>query len=136
MMASDYLNNPAQWQSLISDGWFQTSDIGELVDGKLKVLGRADDVINSGGEKISLTAVELLFNSHFPNQPVIAFGLPDEEWGERLCLGVTTNLTLAQAQQKLNGKNSPKEIYIFDEIPRGALGKLDRAAAKRLALGK
>jgi acyl-coenzyme A synthetase/AMP-(fatty) acid ligase len=49
---------------------------------------------------------------------------------------VTTNLTLAQAQQKLNGRNSPKEIYIFDEIPRGALGKLDRAAAKRLALGK
>lgn len=136
MMASDYLNNPAQWQSLISDGWFQTSDIGELVDGKLKVLGRADDVINSGGEKISLTAVELLFNSYFPNQPVIAFGLPDEEWGERLCLGVTSNLTLAQAQQKLNGKNSPKEIYIFNEIPRGALGKLDRAAAKKLALGK
>jgi O-succinylbenzoic acid--CoA ligase len=63
MMASNYLNNPALWQSLTPDGWFQTSDLGELVNGKLNVLGRADDVINSGGEKISLTAVESLFNS-------------------------------------------------------------------------
>jgi O-succinylbenzoic acid--CoA ligase len=134
-MASNYLNNPALWQSLTSDGWFQTSDLGELINGKLNVLGRADDVINSGGEKISLTAVESLFNTHFPNQAVIAFGLADQEWGERLCIGVTTTLTLAQVQQKMSGKNSPKEIYIFNEIPRSALGKLDRAAAKKLALG-
>jgi o-succinylbenzoate---CoA ligase len=136
MMASNYLNNPALWQSLTADGWFQTSDIGELIDGKLKVVGRADDVINSGGEKISLVNIERLFNSYFPNQDVIAFGLPDAEWGERLCLGVTANISLADAQQKLTGINSPKEIYIFKELPKSVLGKVDRKAAIRLALGK
>lgn len=136
MMASNYLNNPELWQSLTADGWFQTSDIGEFTDGKLKVLGRADDVINSGGEKISLISIENLFNTHFPDQEVIAFGLPDAEWGERLCLAVTTNLSLAQIQQKLIGVNSPKEIYIFKQIPKSVLGKVDRQAAIKLALGK
>jgi O-succinylbenzoic acid--CoA ligase len=136
MTASNYLNNPELWQSLTADGWFQTSDIGEFTDGKLKVLGRADDVINSGGEKISLISIENLFNAHFPDQEVIAFGLPDAEWGERLCLAVTTNLSLAQIQQKLIGVNSPKEIYIFKQIPKSVLGKVDRLAAIKLALGK
>jgi O-succinylbenzoic acid--CoA ligase len=136
MMASNYLNNPELWQSLMADGWFQTSDIGEFTDGKLKVLGRADDVINSGGEKISLISIENLFSTHFPDQEVVAFGLPDDEWGERLCLAVTTNLSLAQIQQKLTGVNSPKEIYIFKQIPKSVLGKVDRQAAIKLALGK
>lgn len=135
MMASNYLNNPTLWQSVTSDGWFQTSDIGEFLDGKFNILGRVDDVINSGGEKIPLITIEKLFNSHFPNQQVIAFGLPDAEWGERLCLGVTTNISLQDVQQKLTGINSPKEIFIFKQIPKSVLGKLDRKSAVKLALG-
>jgi hypothetical protein len=53
-----------------------------------------------------------------------------------LCLAVTTNLSLAQIQQKLIGVNSPKEIYIFKQIPKSVLGKVDRLAAIKLALGK
>ena len=136
MMATTYLNDALSWQNLTADGWFQTSDIGEFTDGKLKVLGRADDVINSGGEKISLTAIEDLFQKHFANTEVIAFGIADEEWGEKLCIGLTTNLSLSDVQAKLIGINSPKEIFVFNQIPRTTLGKVDRKAAIKLALGK
>lgn len=135
MMASNYLNNPTLWQSVTSDGWFQSSDIGEFLDGRFNFLGRVDDVINSGGEKIPLITIEKLFNYHFPNQQVIAFGLPDAEWGERLCLGVTNKISLQDVQQKLTGINSPKEIFIFKQIPKSVLGKLDRKSAVKLALG-
>ena len=135
MMASNYLNDPAGWNSLTNDGWFQTSDLGDLVDGKLKVAGRMDDVIKSGGEKISLADIEDKFQINFPGLEVVAFGLADAEWGEKLCLGITTNLSLSDVQGKLTGINSPKEIFVLNQIPRTALGKVDRKAAAKLAMG-
>lgn len=136
MMASDYLNDQSGWNSLTSDGWFQTSDLGEYVDGKLKILGRADCVIKSGGEKISLSEIEEKFRKQFPGIEVVAFGVADAEWGEKLCLGVTTQISLIEVQSKLTGIFSPKEIYFLSQLPRTALGKVDRKAAARLAIGK
>ena len=134
MMASDYLNDQAGWRALTNDDWFQTSDLGEFSDGKLKILGRADDVIKSGGEKISLIDIEERFQRFFPGIVVVAFGLADAEWGEKLCLGVTTNISLADVQSKLSGINSPKEIFVLQQIPRTALGKVDRRAIAKLAM--
>jgi acyl-coenzyme A synthetase/AMP-(fatty) acid ligase len=88
-------------------------------------LARADDVIKSGGEKISLIDIEENFKS-FAGVEVVAFGMTDAEWGEKLCLGVTTNLSLPEVQAKLTGINSPKEIFVLQQIPRTALGKVDR----------
>lgn len=135
MMASNYLNDQAGWNSLTSDGWFQTSDLGEFIDGKLKIHGRSDDVIKSGGEKISLTEIEDRFQKFFPGIDVVAFGVPDAEWGEKLCLGVTTNLSLTEVQAKFTGINSPKEIFVLEQIPRSSLGKVDRKALTKLAIG-
>ncbi len=135
MMAQSYLNDSTNWNALTSDGWFQTSDLGELIDGKLKILGRADDVIKSGGEKISLVDIEERFQKHFPGIEVIAFGIKDAEWGEKLCLGVTSNLSLSDVQGKLTGIYSPKEIFIMKQIPRTSLGKVDRKAAIKIAMG-
>lgn len=136
MMAQNYLNDPSNWDSLTTDGWFQSSDIGEFIDGKLRVLGRADDVIKSGGEKISLIEVEDRFQKHFPDIEVIAFAMTDEEWGEKLCLGVTTKISLDEVKGKLIGINSPKEIFTFPYIPRTSLGKLDRVTASKMAMEK
>lgn len=135
MMAHTYLNDSDNWNKLTTDGWFQTSDLGELIDGKLKILGRADDVIKSGGEKISLIDIEERFQKHFPGVEVIAFGVTDPEWGEKLCLGVTSNLSLSEVQRKLTGIYSPKEIFIMKQIPRTSLGKVDRKAAIKIAMG-
>jgi O-succinylbenzoic acid--CoA ligase len=135
MMAQRYLNDSTNWNALTSDGWFQTSDLGELIDGKLKILGRADDVIKSGGEKISLVDIEERFQKHFPGIEVIAFGMKDAEWGDKLCLGVTSSLSLSDVQGKLTGIYSPKEIFIMKQIPRTSLGKVDRKAAIKIAMG-
>ena len=135
MMAQSYLNDLNNWNALTKDGWFQTSDLGELTDGKLKILGRADDVIKSGGEKISLVDIEERFQKNFPGIEVIAFGIKDAEWGEKLCLGVTSNLSLSDVQGKLSGIYTPKEIFIMKQIPRTSLGKVDRKAAIKIAMG-
>jgi O-succinylbenzoic acid--CoA ligase len=57
-LATTYLNDSLGWSSKLVDGYFLTSDLGEINDGKLTVTGRADDVIVTGGENISLTKVE------------------------------------------------------------------------------
>jgi O-succinylbenzoic acid--CoA ligase len=135
MMAQSYLNDLNNWNALTKDGWFQTSDLGELTDGKLKILGRSDDVIKSGGEKISLVDIEERFQKNFPGIEVIAFGMKDAEWGEKLCLGVTSDLSLSEVQGKLTGIYTPKEIFIMKQIPRTSLGKVDRKAAIKIAMG-
>ena len=134
MMASEYLNDSAGWNLLTQDGWFQTSDLGEFIDGKLKILGRADDVIKSGGEKISLIDIEERFQKNFLGIEVVAFGMKDAEWGEQLCLGVTSDISLAEVQSKLTGIFSPKKILVLQHIPRTSLGKVDRQAVAKLAM--
>ena len=62
ILASAYLNDPTGWERALVDGWFVTNDLGVFDSGKLKIQGRVDDVIVSGGEKISLNAVELALN--------------------------------------------------------------------------
>jgi O-succinylbenzoic acid--CoA ligase len=135
MMATTYLNDPTNWSALTKDGWFQTSDLGEFIDGKLKIFGRIDDVIKSGGVKISLIEIEQIFQKFFPNAEVVAFGKSDAEWGEKLCIAVTSKISLADVQSKLTGVNSPKEIFVLQQIPRTALGKVDRKAVAKLAIG-
>ncbi len=118
----------------LKDGWFITSDLGEIVDGKLKVLGRSDDQIISGGEKISLSAIELFLQSEFATPEIIAFAKADAEWGEKLCIATTGDLSLEALANKLKSKfgghAAPKELIKVDVIPYLALGKPDR---KRLA---
>ena len=135
MMATTYLNDPSNWSELTKDGWFQSSDLGEFIDGKLKIFGRVDDVIKSGGVKISLIEIEQIFQRFFPNTEVVAFSKSDVEWGEKLCIAVTSNISLVEVQSKLTGVNSPKEIFVLQQIPRTALGKVDRKTVAKLAIG-
>ena len=118
----------------MKDGWFITSDLGEINDGKLKVLGRSDDQIISGGEKISLSAIEQFLQSEFASPEIIAFAKSDAEWGEKLCIATTKELSLellsSKLKSKFGGHAAPKELHRVTEIPYLALGKPDR---KRLA---
>ncbi|MFM8937708.1 MAG: AMP-binding protein, partial [Actinomycetota bacterium] len=118
----------------IKDGWFITSDLGEIVNGKLIVLGRSDDQIISGGEKISLSAIEQFLQYEFETVEIIAFAKSDAEWGEKLCIATTENLSLdllsSKLKSKFGGHAAPKELHHVNEIPYLALGKPDR---KRLA---
>ena len=134
MIASGYLSEKGELTSIGVDGWFESTDIGELSAGFLKVNGRADEVIISGGENISLTLVEEKIRELIPNQEIIAFALPDEVWGEKLCLGSTSNLSIEEIKKSVGSLLSPKEVFLFEQIPTTAIGKPDRRAAKNLAI--
>ena len=134
MIASGYLSEKGELTSVGIDGWFESTDMGEISAGFLKVNGRSDEVIISGGENISLKLVEEKISKLFPNQEIIAFALPDEVWGEKLCLGSTSNLSLEEIKKNIGSLLSPKEVFLFEQIPTTSIGKPDRRAAKNLAI--
>ena len=107
----------------LKDGYFVTSDLGKIEAGKLIVLGRADDVINSGGKKVSLSKVEIALGESFA-----AFGSESSEWGASLNIATTSNMSDEEIQLVLSVKFGVKalKIYRVTEIPRTALEKVDR----------
>jgi len=113
----------------LEDGYFVTSDLGKIEDGKLVILGRADDVINSGGKKVSLSKVEMALGESFA-----AFGSNNSEWGSSLNIATTSSMTDEEIQLILSVKFGVKALNIFrvKEIPRTALEKIDRQALGKL----
>ena len=114
----------------LKDGFFVTSDLGKIEDGKLIVLGRADDVINSGGKKVSLSKVENALGEAFA-----AFGTENSEWGASLNIATTSQMSDEEIQLVLSVKFGVKalKIYRVNEIPRTALEKIDRQVLGKLA---
>jgi O-succinylbenzoic acid--CoA ligase len=114
----------------LKDGFFVTSDLGKIEDGKLIVLGRADDVINSGGKKVSLSKVEAALGEAFA-----AFGTENSEWGASLNIATTSQMSDEEIQLVLSVKFGVKalKIYRVNEIPRTALEKIDRQLLGKLA---
>ncbi len=133
-LALTYLNDEEAWKASFVDGWFVTSDRGEFVDGKLKVFGRADDVIISGGEKISLSAIESALQSQFPNREIAAFTIPDLEWGNALHLAIAgehaeeTEEITSFLERSLGVVAKPKGFLILSELPLLGIGKVDHKA--------
>ena len=120
-----------------SAGAFRTSDLGELLpDGTLRVLGRADDVIVTGGEKVPPTAVEEALLRHPSVVEVAVAGTPDPEWGERVVAFVVLRapLTLAEARDhvadRLPRSWAPQGLREVLQIPLLDNGKINRAGLR------
>lgn len=132
-LASGYLNHPELWEDT---SVFHTQDRGEILDGKLIVKGRADDVIISGGANISLHQVESLLRDNFPQTQVVALGLADEHWGQALHIAHVGDLDVALATQllaeNLGSSAKPKGFHRVDQIPLIGIGKIDRKALEGL----
>ena len=113
----------------LQDGFFVTSDLGKFEAGNLIILGRSDDVINSGGKKVSLSKVENALGSEFA-----AFGSENSEWGAALNIATTSQMSDAEIQLVLSVKFGVKALHIYrvTEIPKTALEKIDRQALGKL----
>jgi O-succinylbenzoic acid--CoA ligase len=135
MIASGYLLANGQLEKFADSDSFDTTDLGEITNGMLKVLGRVDDVIISGGEKISLSAVEEIIKQILPKMDLITFAMADELWGEKLCLASTSLIDIEDLRTNLDSILTPKEIFLFEEIPTTMLGKPDRKRAIQIATG-
>ena len=117
-------------------GWFETSDLGEYDNNKLVVIGRADDVIISGGENLSLNAVEDSLSIAFPDAQFAAFAVEDPQWGQSLQLAVVGTISQdqisAHLEKHLGVFAKPKGVHHMTSLPLLGIGKIDR---KSLAKG-
>jgi len=119
----------------LHSGTLITNDISELNgSGKFKIIGRADNVINSGGVKIQIEEVERkLADLGIENVAVSSY--PDEKFGEILVLlmGAGSNESaIKQAVAELPKYWQPKRIIRVDAIPMTGNGKIARSEVKRL----
>lgn len=120
------------------NGWFVTQDLGRVVDGKLQVIGRSDDTIISGGENISLSAIESEINKRFPHLNVAAFATTDSKWGHALHVAVESNDETIKAAisdllaQTIGAHAKPKSVILLDKLPRIGIGKVDRISLAKM----
>ncbi|MBW8710366.1 MAG: o-succinylbenzoate--CoA ligase [Mycobacterium sp.] len=128
--------NPVQPDPFAEPDWFRTDDIGTIDDsGVLRVLGRVDDAISTGG----LTVLPQLVEAALATHPAIAesavFGVADERLGQRVvaaivvaprCAAPTLADLRAHVASTLPSTAAPREIHLVDELPRRGIGKVDR----------
>jgi len=117
--------------------WLTTNDLGEIDDdGAVKVLGRADAVIVTGGENVDPERVESEIIALPGVSDVVVTALPDETWGEvvvAVYAGEASADELRRALGRLPRHMIPTRWLSVDAVPRTPLGKPDRRAAKALA---
>lgn len=114
--------------------WFVTSDLGELSGGRLRVLGRADDVVNTGGEKVVAGAVAEVLSGHPAVAEAAVVGRPDPEWGEVVVAVVvpadpaappTLPHLRAYCADRLPAYAAPRDLRVVARLPLLANGKPD-----------
>jgi 2-furoate---CoA ligase len=134
-----YWNRPDADLRTIRDGWFYTGDLGVIDDdGDLWIVGRSDDMINSGGENIHPLEVEDVL-AHAPGVSEVAvYGVPDERYGQRVVAAVVvqTEVTAESldafclASPDLARYKRPREYHIVESLPKSASGKILRRALR------
>ncbi|CAL5380691.1 unnamed protein product [Camellia sinensis] len=130
-----YKNNPEANKSAFRFGWFHTGDLGFLdSDGYLHLVGRIKELINRGGEKISPIEVDAVLLSHPDIAQAVAFGVPDDKYGEEINCAVIpregSNIDEAEVlrfcKTNLAAFKVPKMVFITDSLPKTATGKIQR----------
>ena len=143
-VTNGYENNPeANKQSFVND-WFRTGDEGFFdEDCYLKISGRLKEIINKGGEKISPLEVDNILMDFPPIDQALCFGYKDKMLGEDIAVAIklkenkscTEDDIKSYANEKLAKFKIPKKIFIVEDIPKGATGKLQRIGlAKKFGL--
>ncbi|MFD2797482.1 AMP-binding protein [Promicromonospora vindobonensis] len=165
VLAEGYVGDPAATAAAFRtdpDGtrWFRTSDLGRLDDDRLTILGRADDVIVTGGVNVAPAAVEEAIAEHLtglgsPGEACVV-GVPDAEWGQAV-VAVVSVVSVGQAPsarvpadgtsltdgggellaglrsavgQRLGAPAAPRRVYVTAALPARGPGKVDRRAVR------
>ena len=122
-----------------AEGFYCSGDLVRLTDsGHLVVVGREKDQINRGGEKIDALEIEDLLLGHPAIRQAAMVGMPDEVLGERSCafLVADARLRAVDVRRFLRGEGIadfklPDRVRFIDDLPRTAVGKIDKAALRR-----
>ena len=160
-LASGYLGDSARTAShffVDADGyrWYRTDDYGSLTSSApnapedegapmLNIVGRSDDVIITGGVKVSARAVAAVLEIHPAVREAVVMGIPDARWGSAVAAaitlrgasgvqsapdtsGVTCDMLREFCTDKLGAAGAPKFLRILADFPTASTGKPDRRA--------
>ncbi len=123
----------ANAEAFTPDGWFRTGDLGELDDaGYLRIVGRAKELVISGGYNVYPREVEDALRAHPAIEDVAVVGEPSPEWGERVVayavVGRPLDLEALRdfARDRLAPYKQPRALHCVDALPRNALGKVQK----------
>ncbi len=138
-----YWERPEQTaQCFTEDGWLRSGDLGSLDESRsLKLVGRAKELIISGGLNVYPQEVERVLNEHPEVSECAVWGVPDADFGEAVVAGVVlkegvdpgtgraTDATSLKrwARERLAAYKLPKRIVFLTELPRNAMGKVQKA---------
>jgi O-succinylbenzoic acid--CoA ligase len=143
VLARGYRLRPDLTAAAFADGWFTSQDAGErMADGRLRVIGRVDQIIVTGGEKVDAQRVWLALTSHPAVAEARVFGVDDAEWGQRVVAAVVlTDQSVTSAElrglvaDRLGRVAAPKQVLVLDALPVLPAGKTDVSALRELAQG-
>lgn len=136
---SGYLEAGRRASALDPEGWFDTQDLGHLDElGQLHVEVRRTDLILSGGENVYPRELELALEAEPGVLEALVVAVPDPRWGQRpvALLRVAPGFDEAAARaglERLAAYKRPKAWIVLEELPRNAMGKLDRREGQRIA---
>lgn len=134
-----YFEQPEATAEALQDGWYHTGDLGSLDDeGYLSIVGRARDVLRTGGETVAPLEVEEVLATHPAVAEVAVVGIPDAEWGEVVCAVVVAvpgreaevdvESLRAHCRDRLAPYKHPRRVELVDALPRTpATGQIQRA---------
>ncbi|MBR0794161.1 AMP-binding protein [Bradyrhizobium jicamae] len=133
LVMEGYYKNPQATLEASAHGWHHTGDIGYLdEDGYLYIVDRAKDMIITGGFNVYSIEVENALRAHEAVQDCAVIGLPDDKWGERIVAVVQLRagqridptVLAAFVKQQIGSIKTPKQIEIWDDLPRSKVGKV------------
>ncbi|GDY29437.1 o-succinylbenzoate--CoA ligase [Gandjariella thermophila] len=142
VLARGYRRRPADTAAAFVSGRFRTGDLGRLhPDGRLEVLGRVDDLINTGGAKVAPAEVERVLAAQAGVLEACVVGVPDREWGEVVVAALVPadpatppgeDALRAAVRDRLGRAAAPKSLRFVAELPLRGPGKIDRRAVRSL----
>ena len=124
--------------------WWRTPDAGRLDGGRLRVLGRLDDAVLTGGVTVLPAPVEAVLLTSPGIAEAVVTGVDDPEWGRRVVAAVVLAAgavapALADVRDlvaaELGPAAAPRQLLVLDALPLVGVGKPDRGAVARLAAG-
>lgn len=133
LVMEGYYKNPEATREASAHGWHHTGDIGYIDgDGYLYIVDRAKDMIITGGFNVYSIEVENALRAHEAVQDCAVIGLPDDKWGERIVAvvqpragqSVDATALAAFVKQQIGSIKTPKQIEVWDDLPRSKVGKV------------
>lgn len=141
--AHAFLNDPEQSQQSFHEGWFLPGDLGRVdADGFVYIAGREKDMIIRGGANIYPSEIENVLLAHPAVADAAIVGAPSVEYGEEVVAFVVLTRKVPEAEllerceSELAPYKVPRAIRVISEMPKTALGKIDKLALKRRVSGE